>query len=155
MKRTFLFFLFCLMTSCALGASIGGYVGDAPNVELQVSIDGQTILGERELEKLSLSATEAELRTAFDQNIIRLVRGQSVQLTVEMVERNGTRSNVMANPALFYEAVGKDTLSVSKEGLVTALPESSGSTLGQLLVLYNTPEKSGFNYIYFDIDPGK
>ncbi|GAC1546953.1 MAG: hypothetical protein NVS3B11_04410 [Collimonas sp.] len=147
--------LLCLVASSALGAAIGGYSGDVPNVELRISINGQAVLGERELEELSLSATEQQLRTAFDQSLTPLIRGQSVQLTVEMIESNGIRSDVTANPAMFYDAVGKDALSVSNDGLVTALPDSSGSTIGQLLVLYNTPEKSGFNYVYFDMDSNK
>ncbi|SFH83674.1 hypothetical protein SAMN04515618_10442 [Collimonas sp. OK307] len=155
MKLIYRIILLCLATSSAQGAAIGGYRGDAPNVELRISINGQAVLGERELEELSLSATEQELRVAFDQSLTSLTRGQSVQLTVEMIESNGIRSDVTANPAMFYDAVGRDTLSVSNDGFVTALPDSSGSVIGQLLVLYNTPEKSGFNYVYFDIDPNK
>lgn len=153
MMRIPIVFIFCLTVSSTFGAAIGGYEGDTPNVELQVSVNGQSIAGERELEKLSSTVTEQELRAAFDQSLIPLTKGQSVQLTVEMIEPNGMRSDVTANPAMFYNAVGKGALSVSNDGLVTALSDNSGVTIGQLLVLYNTPEKSGFNYVYFDMDP--
>lgn len=155
MTRIPIVFLFYLIVSSAFGAAIGGYEGDTPNVELQVSINGQVIAGERELEKLSSTITEQELRAAFDKSLIPLTKGQSVQLTVEMIESNGMRSDVTANPAMFYDAVGRDALSVSKDGLVTALSDNAGATIGQLLVLYNTPEKSGFNYIYFDMNQDK
>ena len=155
MMRIPIVFIFCLTVSSTFGAAIGGYEGDAPNVELQVSINGQAIAGERELEKLSSTVTEQELRAAFDQSLIPLTKGQSVQLTVEMIEPNGMRSDVTANPAMFYDAVGRDALSVSNDGLVTALSDNSGVTIGQLLVLYNAPEKSGFNYVYFYMDPDK
>ncbi|WP_150118840.1 hypothetical protein [Collimonas fungivorans] len=153
MMRIPIVFIFCFTVSSTFGAAIGGYEGDAPNVELQVSINGQAVAGERELEKLSSTLTEQELRAAFDKSLIPLTKGQSVQLTVEMIESSGMRSDVTANPAMFYDVVGRDVFSVSNDGLVTALSDNSGVTIGQLLVLYNTPEKSGFNYVYFDIDP--
>lgn len=140
-----------LSTACAvsIAQTPGGYTGSEPNVELRVSVNGQTVIGTRELEKMRLS--DDAVARAIEQNAIPMARGTSVQLKVEVIEPNGIANDVTASPATIYSVVSTKSLAVTGQGLATALPGDQPSELGDLFVFYNTPQKSGFNRILFRI----
>lgn len=145
--------LFTLIITHAKADVIGGYIGDAPNVELRVSVNGRIILGEQDLEKILIKELETkdtlpEDSDLIEQNAISLSLGESIQLKVEMIEPNGTVTDITTNPAIFYEVIGTEALSITQQGLLTALTNAHLPKLSQILIVYNTRTRSGFNYLF-------
>lgn len=153
MKSILTALLFSLTIASVQAQTVGGYAGSAPNVELRISIDGRIILGEPDLLKMAATDNLDLKDNVIEKNAIPLEIGKSVQLKVELVEPNGIRNDVTAHPAMFYDPISDRSLSVTKEGLVTALPSTRSYDWGELFLVYNTPQKSGYNRIFFDIKP--
>ena len=137
---------------CDLGLAEtkGQYQGTEPNVELRISVDRRIFLGEREMEKMAYANKEEGIAT-LKENSIPILRGESIQLMVELIEPDGLVTDVTNSAKLIYNALGRINLKANSSGLVTALPNENPFALGKVFIIYNTPEKSGYNKIFFDI----
>ncbi|MEB0012316.1 hypothetical protein QN379_00500 [Glaciimonas sp. Gout2] len=149
-KIALVFFVIILCSSQVFAESIRKYQGTGPNVELRISVDGRVFLGEREMEKIPFSSEE-EAGVTINANTIPIISGKNVQVTVEMIEADGLVTDVTNSPNIIYNALGKVNLKANKSGLVTAISEKNILSLGEVFVIYNTSEKSGYNKIFFKI----
>lgn len=97
------------------------------NVDMLIYIQGKQILGEQDFSKIKLEKgdkfDEAALQQALKKNTVPIRRGESVQLKVERVGKDGVPVDITYNPATVYESTGPWSLTVTEGGLVTAAPD--------------------------------
>lgn len=102
---------------------------------LKISVYGTELIGERELESQGQGKTTAELEAMFTQ-AQRVVRsGETFQLTAELVNQDGSRTDVTRDPRIRYEAL--NCMTVSPAGLVTATPagECYGASMPRIWIM--------------------
>jgi hypothetical protein len=136
------------------------YLGTEPNVELRISVHQRLVLGERDMEnmeKKGLIKNEEQATAIINANIVPITMGRSLQLKVEMIEADGTITDITHSPATFYDVLGDGRdLQTNASGLITAIFSQEKILLtGEVFVIYGTPEKSGYNKVFFDIKPPK
>ncbi|MFC5472574.1 hypothetical protein [Paraherbaspirillum soli] len=132
------------------------YPGTGPNVELRISIDRRPVLGERDMESLErkgLVTNTEQAGAIYEANIVPITMGRSLQLKVEMIEADGTITDVTHSPATLYDVIGeRGDLKTNASGLITAAFRQEKILLtGAVFIIYGTPEKSGYNKIFFGI----
>ncbi len=134
------------------------YPGTEPNVELRVSVENRPVLGERDMENMEregVVTTEEQARAIYEANIVPIAMGRSLQMKIEMIEAGGTITDVTHSPTIFYEILGeRGDLTTNASGLITAAFRREKTLLtGKVFIIYGTPEKSGYNKIFFNIEP--
>lgn len=132
------------------------YSGKEPNIELRISIDNRPVLGERDMENMErqgLVTTQEQARAIYEANIVSIAMGRSLQLKVDMIEADGTITDVTHSPATLYDVIGlRGDLTTNASGLITAAFRKEKNLLtSEVFIIYATPEKSGYNQIFFDL----
>ena len=149
-------FFYAVLLSCSAMAqadTITEYPGTEPNIELRISIGKRHVLGERDMERKKLITNAEQAGAIYEANVIPITMGRSLQLKVEMIETDGTITDVTHNPATLYDVIDMDgNLKINASGLVTAAFSQEKILLTEeVFIIYGTPEKSGYNILFFNI----
>lgn len=145
-----------LCTTMAWSQTTTKYPGTEPNVELRISVNRHPVLGERDMENMErkgLIENAEQARAIYQKNVISIMMGQSLQLKVDMIETDGTITDVTHSPATLYNVLGDGRdLITNTSGLITAVFSQEKYLLtGEVFIIHETPEKSGYNMMFFDV----
>lgn len=137
-------------------------------VEFRVYADGKRVQTNRDLVKMFFATGPADMdeeeKKEFLQNHsdkffekygeeVLIKGGQSAQLKVEMIEKDGTITDVTSSPNIIYEGYDPEFLSVNKKGMVTATFElhSDQSILDNIRIIFHHGDKLGYDNLMITV----
>lgn len=157
------YFIALLCMCVPLGTPCARITEEDLTVDLLIYVDGKKILSGMELAEETAergSIDEEERVEILKKGDIPIRKGQSVQLTVEMIEKNGAVTDVTNSPYIYYQSNAPWRFTVSKNGLITAKPAPGREldesdfkriSLGSLSMMFKHGHKVGYNSIMINV----
>lgn len=156
MKRNHVVWLHYLISLFVIwGSSMNVYAritDEDLTVELRIYVDGKKILSRMEIAAIETSDEKERLKL-MEKNHINIKKGQSVQLKVEMIEKEGATTDVTSSPYIIYEGYSEELLSVDKKGTIVAIsePPADRISLNSIRIIFHHDDKLGFNGIMVNV----
>lgn len=131
-------------------------------VEFQVYVDGKRAQTTEDLVKMFFATGPADMDEEQKKEFLRnhsenffvdhgkdvlIKKGESVQLKVDMIEKDGTITDVTDSPHIIYEGYDQELLSVNKKGMITAASQRPDEeiTFDHIRIIFHHGDKLGYD----------